>query len=130
MPPWGARGDGPGGLAPVSPGGDLVTLASTKPAAVVFSLGQTRIEVDPQDFYEAYILYSDLKARGIIVADGFGAVIKDSLMLAWRMLVGGLARALAQGRRLGRPPGSRDTHRRRKRTARATIGEPLSGGLH
>ena len=45
------------------------------------------------------------------------------------MTKAGLARALAQGKHLGRPPGARDRRKRRKRAARAATDDPLSGGL-
>ena len=67
-------------------GGQIVTVTQGKPAAVVFSLGAEKIELEPQALYESYLLYLDLKAR-LDLKDGFTATLRDALAFTWRLFV-------------------------------------------
>ena len=70
------------------PGGAVVTITAPRPASVVFSLGPQKIEVDPQKFYECYLLYLDMKQK-LDLQDGqddFSTVLLDSIGMAWRFL--------------------------------------------
>ena len=71
---------------PVKPGGTLATVAGRRPASVMFTIGNVQVPIDPQDFYETYILYMDLVARADI-HDSFSTVIKDAVGFVWRNLV-------------------------------------------
>jgi len=76
--------DKPGGKTQTE-GGKLATVTTPAPAAVVFVLGNQRIEMDPESLYESYLLYQDMKAR-CELTDGFGIVIRDAMGLMWRVL--------------------------------------------
>ena len=82
------NGNGQTKVKSLEEGGSIATLAAPRPAAVVFALGQTKIEVDPEPFYEAYQIYQDLRVRKVIEKDGFGQAIKDAMTIAWRLFVG------------------------------------------
>lgn len=66
-------------------GGQFATITEGKPAAVIFALGQTKIDVDPQAFYESYLLYLDLQRR-LDLKDGFASAIRDALGFMWRLV--------------------------------------------
>ncbi len=64
----------------------IATAVAPKPAAIVFMLGKLEIPMDPQDLYEAYILYQDIKSR-VGLKDGFSSALKDAMGVSWRLLV-------------------------------------------
>lgn len=61
---------------------------STARPPVLFDLGQEKIALNFQDLYESYLLYNDMKTRGIIKEDGFSATLKDGIALLWTVGVG------------------------------------------
>lgn len=67
-------------------GGNVVTVTAPRPASVVFSLGAYKIEVDPKDFFESYLIYLDMKQK-LNLQDSFSAVLLDSIGMAWRILL-------------------------------------------
>lgn len=67
-------------------GGTFAAVVSLKPAPVIFELGEQRIPLDPQLFYESYILYEDLKVKANL-SDGFSSVVRDGVALLWQLLV-------------------------------------------
>ena len=68
------------------PGGTFVTITAPRPASVVFTLaGDHKIEVDPQKFYECYLLYLDMKQK-LNMEDDFSTALLDSIGMAWRFL--------------------------------------------
>ena len=62
-------------------------LSSARPP-ILFQLGQENIALNFQDLYESYLLYNDMKTRGIIRQDGFSDTLKDGMALLWTILVG------------------------------------------
>jgi len=65
-----------------------VAALSSARAPVLFKLGQEEISLDFQDLYESYLLYNDMKTRGIIREDGFRDALKDGMALLWTVGVG------------------------------------------
>jgi len=66
-------------------GGKFATVTARQPAPVIFILGETKIELDPQALYESFLLYEDMKLR-CQLTDGFSSVILDGVGLLWRIL--------------------------------------------
>ncbi len=75
----------PGGKA-TSEGGQVATVTVAKPAAVVFTLGNQTILLDPADLYESFLLYEDLKVK-CQLEDNFSTVLKDGIGLLWEVLI-------------------------------------------
>ena len=75
-------------MAPTSvqDGGRVVAVVEKKPAATVFMLGSERIEIDPKDLYETYLLYLDIKAK-TKMDDSFSVMFKDAMGICWRLMV-------------------------------------------
>ena len=71
---------------PSTTGGDFAAVRSLKPAPVIFELGEQKIPLDPQELYEAYILYEDLKVK-CELTDGFTSTVRDGVALLWQLLV-------------------------------------------
>jgi len=69
-----------------SEGGKVATVTTPKPAAVVFTLSNRQIELDPEALLESYILYEDIKVK-CSLSDGFSDVIRDGIGLIWQVLV-------------------------------------------
>lgn len=66
-------------------GGELATITQPKPAAIQFSFGQQKIDLDPMIFTKSYLLYLDMQAR-LGLTDSFSAAIYDSISFMWRLL--------------------------------------------
>jgi hypothetical protein len=75
----------PGGKSSTE-GGQVATVTVAKPAAVVFTLGNQTILLDPADLYESFLLYEDLKIK-CELTDNFTQVLKDGMGLLWEVLV-------------------------------------------
>ena len=71
----------PQGTVPVA------ALSSARPP-ILFDLGQEKIALNFQDLYEAYLLYNDMRTRGIIKQDGFSVTLRDGIALLWTVGVG------------------------------------------
>ncbi len=67
-------------------GGEMVTVVGKTPASIIFALGTSRIELEPQALYETYLLYEDIKTR-CQLTDSFAYVIRDAVGLMWQILV-------------------------------------------
>jgi hypothetical protein len=78
-----------GGEKPVVQRGVVqVAALSSGKAPVLFQLAQETIPVDFGDLYECFLLYNDMKTRGVIAEDGFCATLKDGIALLWTIGVG------------------------------------------
>jgi hypothetical protein len=75
----------PGGKT-ATEGGQIATITVAKPAAIVFTLGNQTILLDPGDLYESFLLYEDLKVK-CELTDNFSVVLKDGIGLLWEVLV-------------------------------------------
>lgn len=65
-----------------------VAALSSGKAPVLFQLAQETIPIDFGDLYECFQLYQDISARGLIGEQSFCDCLKDSVALAWTVLVG------------------------------------------
>ena len=70
---------------PQQQGGEMVSVTQPQSGAIIFSIGQHQIPLDPQFLYESYLYYTDLKAR-IDLDESFSEAIKDAMTYAWRRL--------------------------------------------
>jgi hypothetical protein len=64
----------------------LIAAVELKGAPLLLDLGQAVEPLDRGDIYDAYHLYSDLRARGIL-NDNFSSVIRDGVGIIWRLLI-------------------------------------------
>lgn len=81
-----ASKDSPNGSKPSAGGGTTIATAEApRPAAVVFTLGSSRIEVDPRKFYEAHILYLDLKEK-LGFKEDFSSFLLEATGLVWKVM--------------------------------------------
>ena len=71
---------------PMSEGGKLATILARQPAPVVFTIGEQRIELDPEALYESHLLYEDIKVH-CGLKDSFSDAIRDGVSLLWQLLV-------------------------------------------
>ncbi len=67
-------------------GGVVATAVASSPAAVVFVLGQERIELDPKDLYESYLLYQHLISE-LGFEQSFSSVLKDAVSAVSLILI-------------------------------------------
>jgi len=63
-------------------GGDLATVLQPSKGAIVFTLGEHQIPLNPQYLYDAYLYYKDIVVRHDIDEE-FSLVIKDCLKYVW-----------------------------------------------
>lgn len=66
-------------------GGSLSTVTQPSKGAILFTLGEHKISLDPQHLYDAYLYYEDIKTRHEIDEE-FSLAIKDSMKHAWEQL--------------------------------------------
>jgi hypothetical protein len=67
-------------------GGKLITVTAKKPAPVVFTIGDEKIEVAPGPLYQCWLFYLDLKSR-CALEDEFTNVMLDGIGLLWKILL-------------------------------------------
>lgn len=63
-------------------GGDLATVLQPSTGAIIFTLGEHKIPLNPQHLYDAYLYYEDIAVRHDIDED-FSLAIKDCLKYVW-----------------------------------------------
>jgi len=66
-------------------GGALATVLQPSQGAIIFTLGQHKILLNPQHLYDAYLYYQDIALRHDIDED-FSLALKDSMKFAWERL--------------------------------------------
>ena len=66
-------------------GGELSTIVQPSRGAIVFTLGEHNISLNPQYLYDAYLYYKDIVLREDIDEE-FSLVIKDCVKSAWERL--------------------------------------------
>jgi len=66
-------------------GGELATVLQPSQGAIIFTLGQHKILLNPQHLYDAYLYYQDIALRHDIDED-FSLALKDSMKYAWEKL--------------------------------------------
>lgn len=70
---------------PTTKGGELATVLQPSKGAIVFTLGEHKISLNPQHLYDAYLYYEDIAIRHDIDEE-FSLAIKDSLKYVWERL--------------------------------------------
>ncbi|GAI07900.1 unnamed protein product [marine sediment metagenome] len=75
----------PKGPAQPKAGGNLATVLQPSRGAIVFTLGEHQISLNPQHLYDAYLYYEDMTLRES-VDEEFSLVIKDCVKVAWERL--------------------------------------------
>ncbi len=73
---------------PVPQGTVPATALSSARPPVLFDFGQEKIALNLGVLYEAYLLYNDMKARGIAGEDEFSVTLMDGIVLLWTLSVG------------------------------------------
>jgi len=66
-------------------GGSLVTVVQPIRGAIIFTLGEHKISLNPQHLYDAYLYYEDILVRHDIDED-FSLALKDSMKYVWERL--------------------------------------------
>lgn len=66
-------------------GGELATVVQPSKGAIIFTLGEHQISLNPQYLYDAYLYYEDIVLRENIDVE-FSVAIKDCLKYAWERL--------------------------------------------
>jgi hypothetical protein len=66
-------------------GGSLTRISQPSNGAIVFTLGQHRISLNPQHLYDAYLYYEDIKVRHG-VEEEFSEAIKVAMKYVWEQL--------------------------------------------
>lgn len=77
--------DQPPKVPPAKEGGELATVLQPIRGAIIFTLGEHKISLNPQHLYDAYLYYEDIAIRHDIDIE-FSAAIKDSMKYAWERL--------------------------------------------
>jgi transposase len=75
----------PGGKSQTE-GGQVATITVAKPAAVVFTLGNQTILLDPGDIYESFLLYEEIKVK-YHLEESFSTVLHDGMGLLNEVLI-------------------------------------------
>lgn len=78
-------------------GGDVATIGTPAPAAVIFRLGSQTIEVDPGEFYETFLLCMDIKAK-LQLSSSFSSILKDCVAHTWRYAMASLIQPQLDGK--------------------------------
>lgn len=86
-------------------GGSLATVTERKPAAIVFSLGDVDIPLNPKYLYDTYLYYQDIQRMDPTIDDEFSLGIRAAMKHIWE-----------------------DFSHRKVEKAGATIKEVLNGG--
>ena len=73
------------GKVPVKLGGDMATVIQPAKGAIIFTLGEHRISLNPQHLYDAYLYYEDIVLRHDLEVE-FSLALKDSMKYAWERL--------------------------------------------
>lgn len=63
----------------------LAAVATTTPAPVVLTIGQQKIDLEPQAIYESFLVYEDTKVRCGLQCS-FSSFLQDGVGLLWRVL--------------------------------------------
>jgi hypothetical protein len=63
----------------------LAVVATITPAPVVLTIGQQKIDLDPQALYESFLVYEDTKIRCGLQCS-FSSFLQDGVGLLWRVL--------------------------------------------
>lgn len=66
-------------------GGDLATVLQPSKGAILFTLGEHKILLNPQYLYDAYLYYQDIVVKEDINEE-FSLVIRDCVKSAWERL--------------------------------------------
>lgn len=66
-------------------GGELATVLQPSKGAIVFTLGEHKISLNPQYLYDAYLYYQDIVVKEDINEE-FSLVIRDCVKSAWERL--------------------------------------------
>ncbi len=67
------------------PGQNLAAIVMRPPAPVLFIMGESKIDLEPQALYESYLLYEAIKVR-LPRPDSFCGVIRSAMGIAWRLV--------------------------------------------
>lgn len=63
----------------------LAVVATITPAPVVLTIGQQKIDLEPQAIYESFLVYEDTKVRCGLQCS-FSSFLQDGVGLLWRVL--------------------------------------------
>ncbi len=64
-------------------GGSLATFAQRKPGAIVFSLGDVDIPLNPKFLYDTYLYYQDIQRMSPDIDDDFCMAIRATMRHSW-----------------------------------------------
>jgi len=73
------------GAKPAAGPTPLAAIATITPAPVVLTIGQQKIDLEPQAIYESFLVYEDTKVRCGLQCT-FSSFLQDGAGLLWRVL--------------------------------------------